>query len=346
MADACCGAGLDEDDFESDPTLAECCRRDLRDQRDAARLRSLLDGEDVSKAYVRTRNDVLGLTANQYSADVEESSDFSTDDDGDGDDDAAEMAKMRDRRLSEMKAAAKAAAEQSPAATTSAAMSWVPDGCVTYAKRAQDVVAVIKRSMLAQVSPALGAVLHVATTGVAACDVVDEALDVAAGRFPNVAFVRTLSDVQPGVRDVAARCVAGVAPPSAVAVPPPCLIVLRFEGRRRRRHAIVSAALPYMVDAPWTRRRRNEGSSGSEGDECAIDADDVAWLLRKCGVDPTAIPQYDDDDDDGDDEDGAALPPCPDCGRTYPHTHVRAVRKGGGIQGLQSDDYDDDYDGH
>ena len=26
---------------------------------------------------------------------------------------------------------------------------------------------------------------------------------------------------------------------------------------------------------------------------------------------------------------GGALPPCPSCGRTYPHEHVRALRAGG-----------------
>jgi hypothetical protein len=40
----------------------------------------------------------------------------------------------------------------------------------------------------------------------------------------------------------------------------------------------------------------------------------------------------DDDDDEGGGVKGwrgGTLPPCPSCGRTYPHEHVRALRAGG-----------------
>ncbi len=33
--------------------------------------------------------------------------------------------------------------------------------------------------------------------------------------------------------------------------------------------------------------------------------------------------------------------PCPDCGRTYPHTHVKAVFRGGAAEGDEDSDFGD-----
>jgi hypothetical protein len=58
---------------------------------------------------------------------------------------------------------------------------------------------------------------------------------------------------------------------------------------------------------------------------------------------------FDSDDDgersdDGDDEIFGANEPCPDCGRTYPHKHIRALRPGGERAAEEESDENTDSD--
>jgi hypothetical protein len=66
------------------------------------------------------------------------------------------------------------------------------------------------------------------------------------------------------------------------------------------------------------------------------------WLARARALrtgEPGAVAAGDSSSSEGDGGDGEGLgTPCPSCGRTYPHEHVRALRPRGLSVGSEEDD--------
>jgi hypothetical protein len=156
--------------------------------------------------------------------------------------------------------------------------------------------------------PALAAahprlVLHFPVAGADACAQLDEHLAALARTHTRTRFARVtpLRGVAAGAGSPALAAMGGGAPPA--------LAVLR-----RGRPAAVAPGL------------------GLFGGAAALQESRVTRWLQSSHALPAA--SAGDDSSSGEEREerlgrGALTPPCPSCGRTYPHEHIRAVRAGG-----------------
>lgn len=145
--------------------------------------------------------------------------------------------------------------------------------------------------------------------GVDACGRTDELLSSAAPRYLATRFARVPDAA------VAAKAMG------EVVVSPPALVVFR----RGAVKAVASGLAPFGGAAAY--------------DERAV----TKWLTRaralRTGEPGQVEPGGSSSSEEGDDGDGEALgTPCPSCGRTYPHEHVRALRPRGLAVGSDEDD--------
>ena len=173
---------------------------------------------------------------------------------------------------------------------------------------------------------------HFTLDGVDECARIDEVLDNLAKAFPKTKFVRIRPEL--GSKSPTLQMCNVSQPPAIVYFKNRRLSSWtngfdQFGGRNGFSEESVTkyiagiGALPGHPDAP----RRNSGAKGSrEEDEYAyFDSDDDGERS-----------------DDGDDEIFGANEPCPDCGRTYPHKHIRALRPGG--EGAAEEESDENAD--
>jgi hypothetical protein len=173
---------------------------------------------------------------------------------------------------------------------------------------------------------------HFTLDGVDECARIDEVLDNLAKAFPKTKFVRIRPEL--GSKSPTLQMCNVSQPPAIVYFKNRRLSSWtngfdQFGGRNGFSEESVTkyiagiGVLPGHPDAP----RRNSGAKGSrEEDEYAyFDSDDDGERS-----------------DDGDDEIFGANEPCPDCGRTYPHKHIRALRPGG--EGAAEEESDENAD--
>jgi len=147
-------------------------------------------------------------------------------------------------------------------------------------------------------------VLHFPVAGADACAQLDEHLAALARAHPRTRFAR----VQP-LRGAA----AGAGSPALAAMgggAPPALAVLR-----RGRPAAVAPGL------------------GMFGGAAALQEGRVTRWLQGAKALPAGAAGADSSSGEEDEQQqlgrGALTPPCPSCGRTYPHEHIRGLRAGG-----------------
>lgn len=364
-ADACCSGDNDHRDSAAahlsarasaleaelaaaDPTLQDCCRRDLEQEAKAARQQAALSRVDrASKAELARK---LGgavvpppLPRKKAESDDGES-DFDFDSEGDED---ASLARLRELRLSQLKQRAAAEVEEEKRKKKEEKRG---DDRELGAGRLSEVKVSKVFSLAASLSGPrrreLPFSVHLADAGSAAGAALDELLETLAGDFRGSRFARA----SPGAGSAAARAsVLGAASlPAAVAAREGAGGVLAvFRG------GSLVAAVPVSAFC------------SSEGGQELIEESVVSWL-RKCralarskdegkaeskkrGNDGEASPSSSENDSDAEEEEDGDADPCEVCGRTYFHTHVRPVRSGGvgggNGGGRAGSDRDDDESG-
>jgi hypothetical protein len=310
----------------TDPTLSSCCARDLKEQRQAARLRSALAAADRTAARERERDRavvVIGGAAMAAAAAAAAASQQQSDDDDFAEEDDNEndphLIQLRDARMAELR---RRAAERRSDASAGF-------GRLNEASAAASIDTCSS-------SGAALCVVHLAADGHEAGAQLDERLTVLArGLMPSAGVERRQRQPQ--------RERGGVlflrVPVGAAAAPSQAAVALCRElglcGSAGTMGALPRGALPALVVL----------LSGGGGDGVAVEAcaplarfcaeggrvlleDRVDAFLRAAGVlkrsGGLAAGEDEDDEDEGD-EGGADGQPCQLCGRTYPHEHVRAV---------------------
>ena len=311
-----------EDEQEDDPTLQDCCRRDLEGQAKESRVQAALARVDRSTAAELARR--LG------GAVVPPRPPPRKDDDDDDDDEPLE--KLRDLRLSQLKSRQEAAKK--------------PEGNDEQGPLSRGRLSEIRVSKVFSLAASLQQsqktrrkrrdvplVVHLADAGSSAGAALDELLETLSGDFAGSRFARA-SPSKNGRTSTEVRSsvllAASFSPEAAREGAGGVLAVFRGGG--------LVAAVPVSAFC------------SGDGREELIEESVVSWLrkgraLSEKQTDDEKVEKKtkkrggDDDDDDAssssssDDEsdgDGDEAEPCDVCGRTYYHTHVRPVRSGGG----------------
>lgn len=290
----------DPSELEDDPVLADCCAEDLRNMRQAERLRQALLEVDRSTARLRLHQQAQPQQPPLQPADEEPGgSDLDSDFGSEGD---PELEELRRKRLAEMQR--QAAERQQQAVQGFGTLSDLQPG-----------------HLLGRVEELGGAVVaHLAVAGCEAGAQLDEHLSVLAHRHRGTFFCRvalkrgdTLQrrlgmDTLPGLVCFRSGAVVGRAPVSQFG-PPGCIVEEEVTSYLRR--------LRVLRDA-----RGEGGGAGGRGGS-------------KGGA---AATNSDEDDGEDSDQDEWRVKPCELCGRRYPHEHVRAVYGGrGGVSGGSPD---------
>ena len=304
-----------------DELRSGCCVADEEQAARTARMVGVLRAADPTTAAMRRRTAVLhspeaaspGLPAAADEGDgapSDESSDFGEEEAGT---DSTALDQLRAERLRQLRAAADQARDDRRGG-----------GEYTELRDAAAVAALVKAHRLvvlhvplpgASTAASKGACGPVSDTchpcgpGVDACSRTDELLSSAASRYLSTRFVR--------VPDAAVAAQAM----GEVMVSPPALVVFRKGAVK----AVASGLAPFGGAAAF--------------DERAV----TKWLTRARAMrtgEPGVVAAGDSSSsEDGDGGDGEGLcTPCPSCGRTYPHEHVRALRPRGLAVGSEEDD--------
>jgi len=306
-----------------------CCEKDEAEQREASRLIKLLKGvdrvqlktdakaqfiaggDDAQQQFLLQQQQQQQQT-NAVEEDEDEDSDFGNTDDEDEKNDPylreLKAARIREMRLNAMKA------EQ--------------------LQKQAEYVNVRERELGDIVKKNAKVLCHFTLDGVDECARIDEVLDNLAKAFPKTKFVRIRPEL--GSKSPTLQMCNVSQPPAIVYFKNRRLSSWtngfdQFGGRNGFSEESVTkyiagiGALPGHPDAP----RRNSGAKGSrEEDEYAyFDSDEDGERS-----------------DDDDDEIFGVNAPCPDCGRTYPHKHIRALRPGGERAGGEDSDENSDSD--
>jgi hypothetical protein len=338
----------------TDPTLSACCERDLKEQRQAARLRAVLAAADRTAAPARERARAVALggaaTTTPTTAWKREGGDSGgpdDEDDEDDEDDDRQLAQLREARMAELRR--RAAERRSDGAAGFGRLCDAPSpGEVLEAARA---------------SGAARCVVHLAADGHDAGAQLDERLaELARGLVPSVAAVE-----QGQMRRRRRRARGGVlflrAPAGAAAAPSAAALALCRELGLCGVGGGVSGALPrgalpalVVLSSPSSSSPSLPSGVGGGNDAapdapvavacapvarfCAEDGalmeDRVDAFLRSAGVLSSRSwgekggggdedEEEEEDEDGGGDDGGGDGKPCQLCGRTYPHEHVRAV---------------------
>lgn len=314
-----------EQELEDDPTLQDCCRRDLEQEAKASRQQAALSRVDRAARAELARK--LGGAVVPPPAAKKDNGDLESDFDLEDDDDEASLAELRNLRLSQMKQRRE---QQERNKGIGAPRSDDPGpGRLSEVKASNVFSLAASLSRGSTRKRELPFVVHLADAGSPAGAVLDELLETLAGDFGGSRFARAGPSSKS--TDVRASVLAAAAIPPAVASREGAggvLAVFRGGG-------LVGAA---PVSAFCSGERSGE----------LIEESAVAWLKKCRGLlakkaesraekttreGDGGAPSSSSDDDGGgsgaSDEDKDA-DPCEVCGRTYFHTHVRPVRSGGG----------------
>ena len=349
-------------EYADAPRPGSCCEKDAKASAEARRVRRVVSAADpVRKATaLRTSNDPRNAFPGGINdgAIDEESDDLLTDSDEEADDtedarffstkDPA-LLEIQAKRLAEMKLEAeKARAERANAAANA---SYVAVDEADIPEHLRDGPTRV--------------VLHFPSEGSEASARVDEVFDALAPAFPQTRFARV-------------RCPSGTSPTisaltgGATAYPPAVLCfskrklgrwtlgyeafggVERFDEERVVKWLAASAkALPGHPEAPRPETRvggrASLGVSGTRGGYEDRESDEEEGYARRRDL------EDDTDEDVGDGElTGAGEEwshnglgaPCAQCGRSFPHRHYRALRRGGAHagRGFGDDQESDDED--
>ena len=323
-------------EYADAPRPGSCCEKDAEVAAEAARVRRIVSAADPVRRATALRhasdpsNVALAHIPETPANDAEDDLDrddllTSDDDDGDRDDDQRfantsdpTLLEIQARRLREMKLAAARAAERRSKA------SYVSVSSET------DLPRVIAEG------PSR-VVVHFALEGCDESARVDETLDVLAAAHPRTRFVRVLGAwPSPMLNTVGAHCL-------------PAIVCFRRkklgrwtagfddfggvegfeESRVARWLARAADMLPGHPDAPKDATRDAAGIG--LGDESSDDEERGGaggWGGRR--------------EEGSDDEEICGFAPCEQCGRRYPHTHVRALRRGGMLDDRAGSDESDD----
>ena len=324
-------------EYADAPRPGSCCEKDAAAAAEAARVRRIVSAADPVRRATALRhasdpsNVALARAPESDANDAEDdldSDDLLTSDDDDHHHDAdARFANTSDptlleiqaRRLREMKLAAARAAERRAKA------SYVSVSSET------DLPRVIAEG------PSR-VVVHFALDGCDESARVDEALDVLAAAHPRTRFVRVRGAwPSPMLTTVGAHCLPAIV----------CFRRKRLgrwtagfddlggvegfdESRVARWLARVADMLPGHPDAP--RDATRDAAGIGLGDESS---DEEGFGGGRGGRRVEGS-----EDEDEDETCGDASAPCAQCGRRYPHTHVRALRRGGTLDDDRSDESD------
>lgn len=281
-----------------DPALAACCVRDLEGQARAERVKARLAAADRVEARVRAAAAPAPLAGHG------------------GDDDDGALASIRAARLAQLQAEAAArkggrgrGTDGGTLADLSGAKAlWrLVEGQQGGGGGGEAAAAAGAGATTALPPPVPPIIAHLYVPGAPGGAATDELLaGLAAEHAAAARFVRVRVDA-PGVA-------AGAGLPGRGGVP----VLVAFRGGALVAKAPVAA---FMGEAA--------GPGGEDGpDEARV----VAWLRAARALPKTArgggqggASSSDQEDDEGD----ADGDPCPECGRTYAHEHVRSTRAGG-----------------
>ena len=358
------------------PRPGSCCEKDAREAKEAARVRRIVSAADPAARAAALRAasnpaNVLAmpcpLRSHREGDDNDRDEDSDEDSDGlltDSDDDTRMMPtldpvllELQERRLREMKAAAaRAAANAAKSSYTSAKETDLPKSIAEAPSRV---------------------VLHFPLEGSDESARIDEVLDGLAPGFPRTRFIRVRAGPLGGGSLHSSPMLTALGASTL-----PALVCFRRrrisrwtaglddfggvegfdEDRVVRWLATAGDALPGHPMAPrppghsGTRDGRDAG--GGEGDRVYSSDEDEQQRggggghLRQRGGD-SRDGGYESDGGEGEDGGdgggdsgayhGAGGEPCAQCGRRYPHQHIRALRHGDG-GGKRGSDDDDDSD--
>ncbi|KAF8070999.1 hypothetical protein HT031_001080 [Scenedesmus sp. PABB004] len=293
-------------DMALDPTLDQCCRRDLDDQIARERIRACLQAADrvdartraAAAAVVRDAGVVAAAAAAADAADADAAAAAAAAAAADGS--AAqprepgggegELAALRAARLAQLRAAA--AAQAAGARAGLGSLNDVPEGKLL--------------GLLAE-PPGRGVlVAHLAVAGHEPCNALDETLAAAAARYRGTYFARV----------VVARgtpLVARLQLPGGV----PALLVARDGALLGRAQLSQFGGHDIWEEEVLSYLRRFRALLGGEGE--------AGGARRPGGADDDAGASSGDESDGGGQGRGDWSAACEVCGRSYPHTHVRAI---------------------
>ena len=358
-ADACCSA-VDhrdsaaahlsaralrlEQELDDDPTLQDCCRRDLEQEAKASRQQAALSRVDRAARAELARKLGGAVVPPPPRAEKDDDLESDFDDLDDDDDDEASLAQLRDLRLSQLKLQQREQKERKRENNDD-----LGPGRLSEVKTSKVFSLAASLSRGGTRKKELPFVVHLADAGSSTGASLDELLETLAGDFRGSRFARAGGGPSSKSTEVRASVLA-----AASLVPSAAAAAAAREGAGGVlavfRGGFLVAAVPVSAFC--------SGEGGGAGGEL-IEESAVAWL-RKCRglfarekVEKSAKTKK--KKREGDDEDDAGAPssssddegednsdedadPCEVCGRTYFHTHVRPVRSGGGGGGDESDD--------
>jgi len=346
-----------EAEARADPTLQDCCRRDLEQEAAASRQQAALSRVDrASRAELARKLGGAVVPPPRPPPPKAENGEEDLDSDfGDDEDNEASLARLRDLRLSQMKREQEERKQQKVEGAEGEPLLL---GRLSEINVSKVFALAASLPSLSQGPPRekkkreLPFVVHLADPGSAAGASLDELLETLAGDFRGSRFARAA----PGKKSTEVRAsvlVAVSASPMPAAQEGAGGILAVFRG------GALVAAVPVAAFCA--------GESGGGGGEL-VEESVVSWLRKSRALSKEknekvkekkkeengAAPPSSSDDEDESNSDGEGdddADPCEVCGRTYFHTHVRPVRSGGrggcggGGGGGESGDDDGDESG-
>ena len=276
-------------ELAADPTLEACCRRDLEDQLRTARLKAQLAPQDRSQARQRLAAQVLGAAL----APGDEKDDLDSDSDELGEWGRRPWSDDGGSLISSPSCAEELRRlrleEMQREMRIRSALQSEGHGGVSTVSAAK-----LDRTIAEAVAAYV--VCHFGIEGDTQGDAIDQRLEGLAARFVGTRFLRC---PMPPASPL----------PQRFGLPPGPGLVVLFQG------TIVAVVGEYDLECG--------------ADEDAEDAVERWLQRRRCLVgdaNAAAAPApVSDDDDDGDEWNK----PCDECGRRYPHQHVRSAYRGG-----------------
>ena len=349
--EGCCDAGgcaaadgadarADGADARADPTLMSCCEREEADRRAAARLRRALLARDPSASRRREMAVVRApppppppgapddeeMAPGAFEDDRDDESDLDGSEMGDGEEEAALMARLREMRMAQLKAAGRA------------------EGARAGPSRFR-----VEHMSELEIERRLMELVHEPERGYIVCH---WAMHSGPGAEADACVVAQLEALAAAAREAAAADPAG----GGRRGPPPGFTVLcahqkhsHRPGRLLGRLGVLGVpALVAFRDGVVVGKACGYAQFGGLED---LREERITRWLGAIGALPRALGALtrgagagDEDEDEDEDGDGDGRP-CPECGRTYPHEHVRAVYSSAALPGGgDSDDEGSDFD--
>lgn len=303
------------DELADDPTLQDCCRRDLQEQAQVARLKAELTLHDPTLARLRLARQTISSRPpnkhlNRQDSHLQHHPE-AEDEDQDADDDYM-LQKLRKTRLQQLQQASSATRTTTPAATrlhSSFQAGTLVDATIS---ELADFLELSSSSSTTAIKTTTAIVCHFALEGSPIDDQADELLLSLAHQHPKTHFLRVMLPRH-------GFSTSGGGGGENIGLPPGHSGVMCCSG-----DSIITAPLSlfFSVDSD----EEEEEDLDDEALERWLEKQGV--LLVSDGGNDNSVGSREEEGGEEDEED--KYEPCEVCGRCYPHQHVvRSVTRGG-----------------